>query len=344
MHKQWVVNPEVDLVSTLAEYGRFLENDYRMAIEHLWIPRDFEEYTEKSGRKFVIVGAKSVPTATAKSVFLCLKLAGPESLVVKAPTIDEYFLILNVIDYYGEGVDCKVYNNSSDELRLNHEWIDALNSATDIVVFGGQETVDAFTELETENKNVHIHGPKFSFGVIRAEDLTPTNINEICFDFFSFYGEGCLSPKFYVIVGKPTKKQWAMINDTMVLNFGAPIEEFRDKLPLTRKSELVQQFITADFIGKYVRKEKLNSPEVFTNLYGDARFCVVDYLEDVQDFIEKWRSQISTVAALEEDFAILDILEDNMVTRICPIGEMQFPGFFEPFDTTDDFDIYVGGN
>lgn len=342
MPKQWIINPEVDMVGVLSQYGRFLETDYRMAIEAMEIPREFEEYTEKSGRKFVIIGAKSVPGATAKSVFLCLKLAGPESVTIKAPTLDEYFLIENVIEHYGKDVRTKVFNTASDELKLSEEWRTALEEATDVVVFGGQDTVDAFIGLESEHRTVHVHGPKFSFGVIRAEDLTPVTINEICFDFFSFYGEGCLSPKFYIIVGRVSEKQWKEISDIMTVMYGEMVDQFRGKLPLTRKSELVQQFISANYVQKYIRREELISPEIFTTLYGDARFCVVDYLDEIEEFIEKWHSSISTVACLREDDRINDILEDLMVTRICDLGYMQFPQFFEQFDTVDDFDIYVG--
>jgi len=344
MPKQWIINPEVGSVTTLATFGRFLENDYRMAIEHLEIPREFEEYTEKSHRKFVIIGAKSVPAATAKSVFLCLKLAGPTSIVVKAPTLDEHFLIQNVIDNYGEGVDCKIFSSNSDDLKLSHEWRKALDEATDLVVFGDENTAQTFLELENEHRTVHIHGPKFSFGIVRAEDLIPSVIQDICFDFYSFYGEGCLSPRFYVIVGDISSQQYREISAIHQTQFGPMIDEFRGKLPLTRKSELVQQFITANHMTKYVREEKLNSRELFSTLYGDTRFVLVDHVDDLEEFIDKWRSNISTVATNFSDEEVIDFLESEMITRICEFGEMQFPYFFEQFDTVDDFDIYVGDN
>ena len=342
MPRQWVVNPEVDLVSILEQYGRFLEDDYRMAINSMEIPREFEEYTEKTNRRFVIVGAKSVPGATAKSVFLCLKLAGPTSLAIKAPTLDESFLIQNVIDIYGEGVETKVFDDSSDELKLSSSWRKAIDEATDIVVFGDQNTADTFKSLETEHRQVHIHGPKFSFGIVRAEELTPVIINEICFDFYSFYGEGCLSPKFYVILGDIAEHQWKEISDIHSVMYGESIEQFRGKLPLTRKSELVQQFINANLKKKYVRVESLDSKELFSTLYGDARFVTINELGQLDDFIEKWRSNISTVAVNTDDEDVIDYVESQMITRICDFGDMQFPSFFEMFDTTDDFDIYVG--
>ena len=57
MRKQWVINPDVGFSKVLAEYGRFLEEDYKTAIGALQVPHAFEEYTEKTGRRFVIIGA-----------------------------------------------------------------------------------------------------------------------------------------------------------------------------------------------------------------------------------------------------------------------------------------------
>jgi len=343
MRKQWVINPDVGFSKVLAEYGRFLEEDYRTAIGALMVPHAFEEYTEKTGRHFVIIGARSVPTATAKSVFLCLKLAGPESITVKAPTVDEGFLIDNVIEHYGKGINCKVFNDPSDTLELSLEWRKALDEATDIVVFGGSDTVKTFKELENEHRQVHIHGPKFSFGIIRAEQFTPSYMEEVGYDFFSFYGEGCLSPKFYVVVGETAPKMWEEMSSVYSHLYGSYVDEFRAKLPLSRKSELVQQFLNCNYVAKYIRREDLKSDEIFSTLYGDARFVVVEDLDELEEFVRKWHDQISTVAINEEDEEVVDFVESHMITRICPIGSMQFPEFFEAFDTTDDFDIYTGG-
>ena len=135
---------------------------------------------------------------------------------------------------------------------------------------------------------------------------------------------------------------WKEFSDIHTVQFGKMIDEFRGKLPLTRKSELVQQFLSANLVYKYTRLEELNTNEVFTTLYGDTRIVVVDRLEDLDSFIAKWRERISTVAINPDDEDTLDYVESQMITRICDIGTMQFPDFFEQFDPVDDFDIYVG--
>lgn len=342
MISDWIINPSVDMVSVLAQYGRFLESDYRMLIEHMSVPSTFEEYTEKTGRRFLIVGSKESPGLIAKSVFLCLKLAGPDSVVVKVPSLDESFLIQNIFEYHADNVRNKIFVAHSDELKLSSEWRDEIEASTDIIVFGDKNTMETFREYETVDRRVWEHGFKFSFGIVKAEHLTPTIINQICFDFFSYYGEGCLAPKFYFIVGKLTKKIAQQFSNNMVAFYSEFIERYREKLPLTRKSELVQRTIDSNYVYKYIRVEDLNSDDLFDTLYGDVRLVVVDDLEEITDFIEKWSDNISTVAMnMEDDPGTLDLLEDNMIVRICNTGDMQFPDFFEQYDSVDDFNIYV---
>lgn len=341
--QRWIINPDVGFVDSLVSSGRFLEKDYRKAIEWMTIPLSFEEYTESTGRRFVIVGAKSVPGATAKSVFLCLKLAGADNIVVKAPTTDEYLMILNVVEKHKtDNVEVTILNDSSEELKLSPLWREALEKATDIVVFGGQNTIESFQDLENDKRRVWEHGPKFSFGVVNAYDLTPAIMRDICSDFYSFYGEGCLSPKFYVIIGEVGERLFQEFSDIMSAFFGDAVDEFRGKLPLTRKSELTQQFVSANYRAKYIREESIDSDKLFTTLYGDVRLVMVDSLNDLEPFIEKWHYNISTVASNPTDEVVNDFLEDYLITRICGIGTMQFPDFYEQFDLVDDFDIYVG--
>jgi len=203
MPRQWIVNPGPDLVSNCADVGRFLEEDYRTAIKNNSIPMGFEENFEPSGRKFVIIGAKSVPIATAKSVFLCLRLAGAESIVVKTASEDEGFLVQNVFDHWTPmGTEVELFSMGSDKLRDLPEWNRRIDEATDLVVFGGDDTAKAFVEFENRKRNVYIHGPKFSFQIIHTRDLTMSRLADICFDFATFYGEGCLSPRFCVLVGE----------------------------------------------------------------------------------------------------------------------------------------------
>ena len=342
MNNKWIINPSIDMVDVLAQYGRFLANDYRMVIEHLFVPSSFEEYTEKTGRKFLIIGSKETPGLIAKSVFLCIMLSGAESISVKVSDLDESFLVQNVLDTYANHIRTRLFVAHGDELKLSNEWRDEIENSTDIIVFGSQSAMEAFREYETVDRRVWEHGFKFSFGLIRSEHLTPTIINRICFDFFSFYGEGCLAPKFYFILGKLNKKQIKDFSAAMTTFYGEFIENYRNKLPLTRKSELIQKTINSNHVARYVRIEDLNSKDLFDTLYGDIRLIVTDDTEVISDFIDDWIDNISTVAMnIDDDPYSLEFLEDKMIVRICEVGNMQFPEFFEQYDSVDDFNIYA---
>ena len=340
--KNFVINAEVDMVSILAEYGRFLETDYRMIIEHLEIPKAFEEYVEPTNRKFVIVGAKDTPWVLPKSVFLCLKLGGPDSIVVSTPNIDENFMVQNVFDYYANDVRNRLFIPNSNDLKISREWQLEVENATDIIVFGNEETMLAYRDLETVDRRVWEHGQRFSFGIVRAEHLTPTIINQICFDFFSFYGEGSLAPKVYFIIGEITSRIIQQFSSTMMTFYRMPIEEYRDKLPVTRKSDLIKSMLSAKYFNYYVRNGSWQDDRLFDTLYGDVKLIQAYGLEDIEDFINKWQDRINTVAVnIDDDMDTQDFLEDRMVIRICPPGEMQFPDFFEQYANVDDFIIYA---
>ena len=339
---EWVINPTLGMVDELAEYGRFLENDYRMVIEHMEVPKHFENYEELTGRRFVIYGGKEAPGVIAKSAFLCARLSGASSIAVKTVNLDESYLVNNVLDNHASDIRTKLFVAHSDELKLSNEWRDEIEQATDIVVFGGQDVIEAFREYETVDRHVWEHRCNLSFGIVRAEQLTESIIKDICFDFFSYYGEGSLAPKFYFVVGRLKKKVAKQFSDIMSAYYGPLITEYRNKLPLTRRSTLTIDMINANYVQKYIRVDDLNSDDVFGTLYGDVRLVLVDDLDDVEEFIEKWIDNISTVAVdLDYEDEILEILEDHQVMRTCQIGTMQFPDFFEQYDAVDDFNIYV---
>lgn len=302
----------------------------------------FEENFEPSGRRFVIIGAKSVPIATAKSVFLCLRLAGAESVVVKTATEDEGFLVKNVFEHWAPvGTEVELFSMGSDQLRDLPEWNSRIENATDLVVFGGDDTAKAFVEFENRKRNVYIHGPKFSFGIINVRDLTMSRLADICFDFATFYGEGCLSPRFIILVGELDPNWLFEASLIMQAEYGDQIEEFRNKLPLLRKSNLVQEMVGSNIIHKFVRLENFSNPKIVTSeLYGDTRFVNVKTLNELKPFLEHWRSRVSSVSCLEDDEPTQELLKSKDIVRICSFGEMQFPHFYEQFDPVDDFDIY----
>ena len=64
--------------------------------------------------------------------------------------------------------------------------------------------------------------------------------------------------------------------------------------------------------------------------------------DEIEKFIDKWKDNIGTVAIeYDDDEELMELLEDYMIPRICNVGDMQFPDFFEQYDAVDDFNIYV---
>ena len=100
--------------------------------------------------------------------------------------------------------------------------------------------------------------------------------------------------------------------------------------------------LSAKYFNYYVRNGSWQDDRLFDTLYGDVKLIQAYGLEDIEDFINKWQDRINTVAVnIDDDMDTQDFLEDRMVIRICPPGEMQFPDFFEQYANVDDFIIYA---
>ena len=340
--ESWIINPSLDMPDVLSQYGRFLPEDYRMAIESMYVPEFFEYDLGPSGRKFVIIGGKENPTLLSRSVYLCAKLAGAESIDVRSIQMDETFMAQNVLEHHAHGINHRVFIPIPDALSLHEDWHQALHDATDIVVFGNKNTTEAYRDYESVDRRVWEYGEKFSFGVVSADDLKATTINNICFDFVAYYGEGRLAPKFYFVIGKITDKAIKSFSENMIAIYRPFIEEYRTKLPLTRKSDFTYQYIESNYKAYYVRTSDINDKGILDPLYGDVRLVQVDSIEEIESFIRNHKDSISTVAVnIDDDYDTLDLLDDMMIPRVCQFGDMQFPDFFESYDALDDFNIYV---
>lgn len=341
-NNKWIVNPPVGMSDILEQYGRFLAPDYRVLFESMEVPSIFEDDLTPTGRRFVIIGGDENPALLSKSVFLCAKLSGADSIDIKSSHIDEIFLAQNVLHHHATDIDYHVHMSLFEGLHFSQRWSNALDNATDIVVFGDENTLRNYREYETPSRRVWEYGESFSIGIIKAEDINHVMASAICFDFVSFYGHGRLAPKFYFVIGELNKKIVHMMSGCMVSMFSDAVEEYRDKLPLTRKSDLTQKYINSNYASFYIRVNKLDDADLFDPLYGDVRLVEVDSFDEIEEFIMEYRDKISTVAInYDDEEEMFEDLCDIMVSRICDIGNMQFPDFFEQYDMIDDFIIYV---
>jgi len=349
MLSQYILEPTDRVAEACSKVGRFLEDDYTMAMSSSDISIAYSEQipsTPNSDRKIVIVGAQSVPMATAKSAFLAQTLAKPEKLTIKAPSPDESLLIRESLEANKDKshTEYYVYENRSEELASNAAWLTDLEEATDIVVFGGQETVSFFEKSNLQDTRLHLHGPKFSLGFVTADLLQDEDyLDAMIGDFLSYYGEGCLSPKFYTIVGSLDEDQLYYLKDS-VESESDLIEEFRSKLPLSKKSIVVQQFTYSTFLSPHIRTSNFSTPEFLSSLFGDLRLVQINDPDSLESLVLSYKDSISTIAVEEDDLGDVVAGWDVDVPRYCDVGSMQFPYFYEKFDTVDDFEIYGGTN
>lgn len=312
------------------QYERILESRTYTTKSPLpsWGEVNFEHTTK---RKYVFVGARSSPFALSKSVWIALK-GHPESVTVKISSVgrDEEFFLDDIFQNRDCPTRCAIYNHPHIEDEKFQGWMKALDESTHIVVYGGEETVEYYKKRYPE-KELIIHGPKFSFGVVTHDDV-PRSSSRIWKDFSLTMGEGCLSPRFYFILGgKPANNH----ENTRYLGSHSQRDNerdfYQDHLPLGEKSNLAQGWFHCEF-------DLTDEIEVPDHLYGGMKFYWNEDRteEDVIKFAEAYRGQISTVA-IGSHLDLLHPLSRVGVPRVCPIGDMQTPDFTEQYDEQYDW-------
>ncbi len=336
----YYINNNNNLSLILNQFGQFLETDYERLISNSIIPPYFTPHNYKSHRKIVIVGSDGTPLTVSKSVFLALQLSGADAIDIKPSSLDEALIIENIIRNNNPyEIKTGVHVGTEQEVELSSGWRDIIDNATDIIVFGDFKTVEYYKTLATEHRRIYTHEDKVSFGVIDSNSITDTLIDNICFDFFNFYGFSSLSPKFYIFIGEPDPKILSKINDIYSLVYGEQIEEFRSKLNFVQQSNLTR-FITREKIYRYLHVVRNMKHFQINNLYGDIRILVVKSIEGANELIDMLRNDISTIAIDPCDEEIVSMVEFNMPSRICNIGSMHSLDFWDSVDDQSDFDIF----
>ncbi|WP_297430797.1 hypothetical protein, partial [Clostridium sp.] len=187
----YYINGSNNFSTILNQFGGFLESDYERLINNSIISPHFIPHNHNSHRKIIIVGSDGTPLLVAKSVFLALQLSGADTIDIKPSSLDEALIIENVIKNNNiYKIKTSVHVGTDQEVELSSTWRDIIDNATDIIVFGDFETVEYYKTLETEHRRIYLHEDKMSFGVVNSKLLTDKVIDNICFDFFNFYGTG----------------------------------------------------------------------------------------------------------------------------------------------------------
>jgi hypothetical protein len=340
MNNNYYINNDNNLSSILSQFGEFLESDYERLISNSFIPPYFNQHNNKTKRKIVLIGSDGTPLTISKSVFLALQLSGADTIDIKPSSLDEALIIENIIKNHNTyEIKTSVHIGTDQEVELSSSWRNTIDNATDIIVFGNYETIEYYKTLATKHRRIHTHEDKLSFGVVNSNSITDTLIDNICFDFFNFYGLGSLSPKFYIFIGEPNQEILTKISDIYSSVYGEQIEEFRSKLNFVQQANLIR-FITKEKISRYLHVIKgVNSFQI-NNLYGDIRIYIAKSINDANELISMLRNDTSTIAVDPCDQEVVSMVEFNMPSRICNIGSMHSLDFWDSVDEQSDFDIF----
>ena len=271
---------------------------------------------------------------------MALQLSGADTIDIKPSSLDEALIIENIIKNHNTyEIKTSVHIGTDQEVELSSSWRNTIDNATDIIVFGNYETIEYYKTLATKHRRIHTHEDKLSFGVVNSNSITDTLIDNICFDFFNFYGLGSLSPKFYIFIGEPNQEILTKISDIYSSVYGEQIEEFRSKLNFVQQANLIR-FITKEKISRYLHVIKgVNSFQI-NNLYGDIRIYIAKSINDANELISMLRNDTSTIAVDPCDQEVVSMVEFNMPSRICNIGSMHSLDFWDSVDEQSDFDIF----
>ena len=154
----YYINNDNSFSSILDQFGNFLESDYERLISNSFIPPHFTPHNYNSRRKIVIVGSDGTPLLISKNVFLALQLSGADSIDIKPSSLDEALIIENIIKNNNIfKIKTSVHVGTDQEVELSATWMEIINNATDIIVFGNFDVVEGYKTLRTEHRRVYTH-------------------------------------------------------------------------------------------------------------------------------------------------------------------------------------------
>lgn len=336
----YYINSDNNFSSILSQFGTFLESDYERLFSSSTIPPSFTPHNNKTQRKIVLVGSDHTPILISKSVFLALQLSGADTIDIKPSSLDEALIIENIIKNNNiYNIKTSVHVGTDQEIELSSSWRNVINDATDIIVYGDFETIKYYKTLATEHRRIYTHEDKVSFGIVNSNSITDILIDNICCDFFNFYGYGSLSPKFYIFIGEIDKENLNKIAKTYSSVYGEQIEEFRSKLNFVQQANLTR-FITNEKVSRYLNILRGINNFQMNNLYGDIKIYIAPNIEEANQLVSMLKNDISTIAIDPCDQEILSMVEFNMPSRICDIGSMHSLHFWDSVDEQSDFDIF----
>jgi len=336
-----MVEESDELIRACSDVGRFLEEDYRRAINdsefssgelHNSILRRDQMQKTWAPTRIVIVGARSVPLVTARAVSLAGQNKCCQSIHVKCPSLDEELLVRSMWgdnQFLQPPLSTFVFDSGGEAPQ---EWLDAVEDASHIVVYGSSETVEHFNLNKKPWQKVIGFGSKFSIGIAKIEGLSARAVVD---DFVQYYGSGCLSPRRYYLMG--SEGQYNDFLDEMGEEYNSREDQLvrywtKNKMPMlgVRTKNVLQS-------GYRDIHRSLLEEDFSDDLNGTADVCRVDLTYRLLEGLTGTRGLISTIAT---NSSSLQYAHDfSSVVRFCQPGEMQSPRIMWTHDGEDELTV-----
>lgn len=211
---------------------------------------------------------------------------------------------------------------------------DWLEQADAVVVFGSSDTVDHYRRLARADQRFVAHPHRFSFGIVFA-DPDFASVSGAVQDTCLFDQQGCLSPHVFYVHPEIVREYAVRLAQAMA---AFEKEQPRGVLCAADESEILA-------IRNEFRFRAANHPEIgiwesenstaWTVLLDDNaqfmpsclnRVIIVKPLpEQLGPAILRVRGQLSTAGIHPATMQNAERVASLGVTRVCPIGRMQFP-------------------
>ena len=245
---------------------------------------------------------------------------------------------------------CNVPPNGTEELARFREFLpfdlarrveiasdlpgDWLDQADAVVVFGGEDTIEHYRRLVRGDQRFITHPHRFSFGVV-FDDPEFASVTGVARDVSLFDQQGCLSPHVIYVQPEIAREYAARLAGAMD---AFEKENPRAALCMADESEINAMrgefaFRAANNPGVVVWKSEnntawtvlLDNNSQFTPSCLNRVIIVKPLPEQLGPAILRVRGQLSSAGIFPVTLENAERVAATGVTRICPLGNMQFP-------------------
>ena len=214
---------------------------------------------------------------------------------------------------------------------LPGDWLDQADA---VIVFGGEDTIEHYRRLVRGNQRFIPHPHRFSFGVVFS-DPDFASVSGVARDACLFDQQGCLSPHVIYVQPEIVREYAARLADAM-----AEFEKENPRATLCTADESEINAMRGEFAFRATHSAEIaiwqseNSSAWTVLLDNNSQFTpsclnrviiVKPLPDDLGPAILRVRGQLSTAGIFPVNLENAERVAATGVTRICPLGQMQFP-------------------